>query len=180
MRVLVLLGSLLFAVPHAHAIDGVSFELGTSDSSNVSVDMVRVGVQWDWSKRWTLGSDWHLGGYWDLAVGYWDNDSHNRSSSGIGDLGFTPVFRIQQTDPSGLAPYIEAGIGFHYLTKTSINPERRLSTRFQFGDHIGVGLRFGPKHAFDLGYRYQHLSNAGIKDPNQGINFHQVRLQYHF
>jgi hypothetical protein len=24
------------------------------------------------------------------------------------------------------------------------------------------------------------LSNSGIKEPNQGINFHQLRLQYHF
>ena len=180
MRKLVVLGCLLLAVPQAHAIDSVSFELGTSDSSNVSVDMARTGVQWDWSARWTLGSDWHLGGYWDLAVGYWDNDSHNRASSGILDVGFTPVFRIQQTHPGSLAPYIEAGIGFHFISKTSINHERQLSTRFQFGDHIGVGLRFGPEHAYDLGYRFQHLSNAGIKEPNNGINFHQVRLQYHF
>ena len=56
MRALVLLGSLLLAIPQARAVDGVSFELGASDSSNVSVDMVRVGVQWNWSKRWALGS----------------------------------------------------------------------------------------------------------------------------
>jgi hypothetical protein len=31
-----------------------------------------------------------------------------------------------------------------------------------------------------LSYRYQHLSNAGIKQPNQGINFHLLRFQYHF
>ena len=51
---------------------------------------------------------------------------------------------------------------------------------FQFGDHIGAGVRFGDKGRYDVGYRYQHLSNAGIKEPNQGINFHQLRLQYHF
>jgi hypothetical protein len=32
----------------------------------------------------------------------------------------------------------------------------------------------------DLGYRYQHLSNAGLGDSNPGINFHLVRLAYHF
>jgi hypothetical protein len=51
---------------------------------------------------------------------------------------------------------------------------------FQFGNNVGAGYRFGAKGAFDLGVRYQHLSNASIKRPNNGINFTQVRLQYWF
>ena len=51
---------------------------------------------------------------------------------------------------------------------------------FQFGDHIGGGIRFGDKGQYDVGYKYQHLSNAGIKQPNQGINYHILRLQYRF
>jgi lipid A 3-O-deacylase len=180
MRALVLLGCLVLAVPSAQAVDGISLELGTSDSSNASVDMGRIGLQWDWSKRWALGSNWHIGGYWDLSLGHWSNDSRNRSHGSIADLGFTPVFRLQQTNPGAVAPYLEAAVGFHLLSHTSVSPQRRFSTAFQFGDHLGLGLRFGPRHAFDLGYRYQHLSNAGLKKPNQGINFHQVRFQYHF
>jgi hypothetical protein len=180
MRALFLFACLFVAVPQARAVDGMSIELGTSDSSNTSVDLVRVGVQWDWSKRWALGSNWHVGGYWDLSLGYWDNDSRNRSTSSIVDFGVTPVFRLQQTTPGAVAPYLEAAVGFHYLSKSSVGSERRFGSRFQFGDHIGLGLRFGPRHAYDIGYRYQHLSNAGIKQPNQGINFHQLRLQYHF
>jgi len=65
------------------------------------------------------------------------------------------------------------------LSKTSLG-DKRFSTMFQFGDHLGVGYRFGTKGAFDLSYRYQHLSNASIKRPNNGINFNQIRLQYHF
>ena len=180
MRALLLVVCLGFIAPQARAVDGISLELGTSDSSNVSADMARIGLQWDWSKRWALGSDWHVGGYWDLSLGYWDNDSHNQTHGSITELGFTPVFRLEQTHPGPLAPYFEAGIGAHLLSHTSLNPERRLSTRFQFGEHLGVGLRFGANHDFDVGYRYQHLSNGGIKEPNQGINFHQLRLQYHF
>ena len=33
---------------------------------------------------------------------------------------------------------------------------------------------------YDLGYRFQHLSNADIKKPNDGINFNQIRFSYHF
>jgi hypothetical protein len=180
MRAFFVLACLLLAVPHARALDGMSLELGSSDSSNASVDLGRIGVQWDWSRRWALGGNWHIGGYWDLSFGYWDNDSRNRSKKSIYDLGFTPTFRLEQTNPGQVSPYVEAAIGLHYLSKSSVGSERRFGTRFQFGDHIGLGLRFGPRHAFDIGYRYQHLSNAGIKQPNQGINFHQVRMQYHF
>jgi hypothetical protein len=55
-----------------------------------------------------------------------------------------------------------------------------MSTAFQFGSHIGLGYRFGAKRSYEIGYRFQHISNAGIKKPNPGINFHQVRVQYHF
>ena len=179
-RALAILVSLLLVVPSARAVDGMSVEIGTSDSSNAEVDMLRIGVQWNWSKRWALSQNWHIGGYWDLSFGSWNNNSPLKTNNGLTDLGFTPVFRLQQTSMGAISPYLEAAIGFHLLSSTSVSEERRFSTMFQFGDHLGFGIRFGAKHAMDLGYRYQHLSNAGIKHPNQGINFHQVRFQYHF
>ena len=140
--------------------------------------MGRVAVQWDWQSRWLQMSDWHVSGYWDLGLGQWHrSDAPPGTNKDITEIGLTPVFRIQ---PNGLAgPYAEAAIGFHLLSKTKIG-DKNMSTNFQFGDHVGVGYRFGAKQSLDLGYRFQHLSNAGIKRPNPGINFHQIRLQYHF
>ena len=175
-----LAAALLLANPAAHAIDGMSLEVGADGSSNANVDLVRVGVQWNWAKRFALGSDWHVGGFWDLSLAYWDNDSPHRTNSALADIGFTPVFRLQQTNPGQLAPYLEAGVGAHLLSQSSVDTERRFGTLFQFGSHLGVGMRFGAKQAYDIAYRFQHLSNASIKDPNQGINFHLLRLQYHF
>ena len=163
-----------FAALPARAVDGVAFEIGSGDG----VDMARVGVQWDWNKRWFQGANWHLGGYWDVAAGYWHRgDVRAGEHDEIFDIGVTPVFRIQPN--SLIGPYVEAAIGFHLLSHTSIG-DRRMSTAFQFGDHLGVGYRFGARGSFDLGYRFQHLSNASIKRPNPGINFHQIRLQYRF
>ena len=179
-RALALAAALVFATPVAHAVDSMSVEVGTSDSSNASVDLVRLGLQWNMPKRVDLGPNWQIAGFWDVSLGYWSNDSYKRSTSGLGDLGVTPVFRLQQTNLGGIAPYLEAGVGAHVLTKSSVGAERRFGTLFQFGSHLGAGLRFGEKRAFDIAYRYQHLSNASIKEPNQGINFHLVRLQYHF
>ena len=164
----------LSVVAHAaQAVTGVSVEGGNGDGA----DMARVGIQWDWKRRWFEGREWHLGGYWDVAVGYWRRSAGSGWNENITEIGVTPVFRLQRNDLKG--PYLEAGIGAHLLSSTALGT-KRFSTRFQFGDHIGAGFRFGARAAFDLGYRFQHLSNAGIKRPNNGINFHQVRLQYHF
>jgi lipid A 3-O-deacylase len=157
----------------ASAADGMAIEAGSGDSA----DMGRVAIQWNWQRRWFERPDWHLGGYWDLGLGYWRQDVLPGQNGSITEVGLTPVLRLQRNDLRG--PYLEAGIGLHYLSKTRMG-DKRLSTRFQFGDHIGAGYRFGARRAWDLGYRYQHLSNADIKRPNNGINFHQIRLQYHF
>lgn len=162
----------LAAVP-AVAVDAIAVEAGSGDST----DMGRVAIQWDWNKRWFQGADWHVGGYWDLALGYWHRNAPAGQNEDITEIGLTPVFRLQRNGLAG--PYLEAAIGFHLLSDTTIG-DKRLSTQFQLGDHLGLGYRFGAKRALDLGYRYQHLSNAGIKQPNDGINFHQIRLQYHF
>ena len=172
--------ALLSASPAALAIDGISFEYGDSDSSNSSVNAYRVGAQWDWNKKLIEAGNWHLGGYWEANLGYWDNRSNGRTADELFDIGFTPVFRLQQNSITGLSPYAELGVGIHFLSRTSVSTQRQFGSSFQFGDHIGAGLRFGDRGRYDIGYRYQHLSNLGIKQPNQGINFHQLRLQYHF
>lgn len=172
--------ALLSASSAALAIDGVSLEFGGSDSSNSSVNLYRIGVRWDWNQKLIEAGDWHVGGYWEADLGYWDNRSAGSTAGGLFDVGFTPVFRFQQNSISGVSPYAELGVGVHLLSKTSVSTQRQFGSSFQFGDHIGAGVRFGGQGRYDIGYRYQHLSNAGFKQPNQGINFHQLRLQYHF
>ena len=171
--------ALLSASPAALAIDGISFEVGASDSSNSSVNLYRVGAQWDWNKKLIEAGTWHIGGYWEANLGYWDNRSNGRTDSELFEIGFTPVFRFQQNSIIGLAPYAELGIGLHFLSRSSVGTQRQFGSSFQFGSHIGAGVRFD-RGRYDIGYRYQHLSNVGIRQPNQGINFHQLRLQYHF
>jgi len=168
-----------FASGSALAVDGISIQggVGGGDSSGSGTDMARVALQWDWNRRWFQGKDWHVGGFWDVGAGYWQRDAYPGQNSDLFEIGVTPVFRVQRNDLKGL--YLEAGIGAHFLSHSSLG-DKQLSTSFQFGDHLGVGYRFGDKQAFDLGYVYQHYSNAGIKKPNDGINFHEIRLQYHF
>ena len=138
----------------AHALDGVSIETGAGTDDDVKP--LRVGAQWDGRWRWL---------YWDLSFGGWTG-GHGR----VYDLGLTPTARF------GSSAYVEAGVGAHVLSDLDVGTGSEFSTRFQFGDHIGAGLRFG---SYDLGLRFQHLSNGGLRNPNPGINFVILRLQYH-
>ena len=164
---------LLMLSASAAAVDGMALETGYDNRS----EMARAAVQWQWSKRWFQGNGWHFGGYWDLSVARWERDPTPDAPSSLTEIGLTPVFRLQADGLRGA--YLEGGIGAHLLSSTRLG-DKRFGSTFQFGDHLGFGYRFGVRGAYDLSYRYQHLSNADIKNPNDGINFHQVRLQYWF
>ncbi len=154
---------LLVAIP-AHAVDSISVELG---GGTHSVEIWRVGAQWQQRPKWLKQSPWQL--YWDLSVGSWNSDTGT-----VHDFGVTPVFR-HSLARSGA--YLDAGIGAHVLSDSHISSDLDFSTRFQFGDHLGIGYRLG---SYDLAVRLQHLSNGGMRNPNPGINFLLLRLQYHF
>ena len=174
-RIGLLIGALLFG-GSASAMDGVSVEFGNGDAT----DMTRAGLIWNWNRQWFTEGEWHVTGFWEATIGTWRGHSNAGNNQDIADIGITPVFRFQKKNPSGMSPYLEGAIGFHLISKTFINADRKFSTAFQFGDHLGTGVRFGDRQQFDLGYRYQHLSNGSIKKPNQGINFNQIRFGYHF
>ncbi|MBI5917862.1 MAG: acyloxyacyl hydrolase [Nitrosomonadales bacterium] len=170
-----LIGSLLsFPVL---AVDGVSVEYGNGDYT----DAARVGLVWDWNKSWFgEGRDWHVTGFWEAAAGQWKGRSSVGNNQTVTDIGFTPVFRLEQKTPSALAPYVEAAVGVHFISPTFIYANRKFGSSFQFGDSVGFGVRLGDKRQYDLGYRYQHLSNGSIKQPNQGINLNEFRFTYRF
>jgi lipid A 3-O-deacylase len=158
------LAAALFAcISPAFAFDGVAVELGASSDD---VNLLRLGLQWkqappEWMEKHPRWS-W----YWDVSVGGWQGDRGR-----VHDVGATPVFRYAKAEHGA---YLEGGIGFHILSDSHINSDLGFSTRFQFGDHLGVGYSDG---RYDWQLRLQHLSNGGMRNPNPGINFVVLRLQ---
>lgn len=166
----------LFLSGNVWAVDGVSFVLG----NGTHTDIARVGAVWEWEKQWFTDGDWLLTGYWEAAAGALKGRSAAGNNQTVTDLSVTPVFRLQQKNPSMFAPYLEAAIGLHLISPTFVSADRQLGSAFQFGDQIGLGVRFGEHQEFDLAYRFQHISNGGIKKPNNGINLNLVHFVYHF
>jgi hypothetical protein len=78
-----------------------------------------------------------------------------------------------------VSPFAEAGIGAHLLSDTRIG-NRDLGSAFQFGSLISLGVGFGERGQYELAYRFQHLGNTGIKQPNDGLKLHLLRLGYNF
>ena len=61
-------------------------------------------------------------------------------------------------------------MGFHVLSHTEIADGRFMGSAFQLSDMIGVGVAFGKRRRYSMSYRFQHLPNAGIKQPNLRTN----------
>ncbi len=86
------------------------------------------------------------------------------------EVGFSLLLKYSHNITSRLAPYIEGGAGMIYTTQHT----HEQGTQFNFIPQAGIGLQFLlTKHwALTGGYRYRHLSNAGIDEDNEGINHH--------
>lgn len=168
--------ALLLAHGKVLAVDAIAVEGGPGEE-----DSVRGGAAlvWDWGVKWFDTGNWYLGGQWEASFSYWDADESGEVGS-LAEIGLTPVFRIQpQTSMGGISPFLEGAIGVHLFSETELGG-RDFGSIFSFGDHLGAGVRFGANSQYELNYRYQHLSNASLADPNDGINFHLLRFAYHF
>ena len=152
-------------------------QLGVAEDANAVV----VGAIWDWS--WFRKVGWgRLTGYWDVSIGRWASDRSDGDSNShawVTQLGITPVLRLYpgRTDAGW---YVEGGIGANMLLPLYRTGNKRFSTKFNFGDHLAVGATFGERAEHDLAVRIQHFSNAGIRHPNPGENFLQLRYSRRF
>lgn len=158
---------------HAAAVDVYA----TAGGGN-SIAVYEAGLSWAPWKTWPVDPDWSLSLRPTAGVALWhasDADS-NRS---LVDFRAYPVLRLELSTAAAIVPYVEGSVGLNLLTHTRID-DRQLSTAFQFGEFVGLGLAFGDKREFDVGVRYQHVSNADIKKPNDGLTFGSLVFQYRF
>lgn len=152
-------------------LDAASLEFG----GGAKVQMLRFGLQSQWEKKWFASGGRHLSGYWDLSIAQWRGNAYRNvpgQHQNVANAGITPVFRYQADSGNGW--YAEGGIGLNLLSKRWDNDDNRLSTAFQFGDHIGAG--FVLANRWDVGIKVQHFSNGGFKRPNSGVNFLVLKL----
>jgi hypothetical protein len=118
--------------------------------------------------------------YVEASLGRWrTEDKGVQHTASITQLGLTPVWRYRSD--SGDSPwFVDAGIGVNVLSPLFRDGDRQFSTTFNFGEHLALGRSFNPDRRDELSLRLQHFSNGGIRRPNPGINFIQLRYTHAF
>jgi hypothetical protein len=146
--------------------DGVA----VSAADGNQVKMYGIGTFWNslcaCAPLKDLGFDTRL-----LAqISYWhgyDEPSDHRS---LWEASATPTLRW--STPAGPAAiFAEVGVGVSVLSATRINSERNFGSAFQFNEQGGLGVAFGEHRRFEVAGFVRHVSNGGIKEPNNGITF---------
>jgi hypothetical protein len=131
---------------------------------------------------------WHLG--YDLKGLFKDLPKYGGTLTGFLEPQINPVFRPEKDVEFGvgiglkymhpltkaLSGYVMASVGPYFIT---LQTQEQVNG-FIFFDTASLGLSFflTPKSAVDLEYRFRHMSNGGIRQPNDGINVNMVAIGY--
>jgi len=151
-------------------------EAGGSVESNGSASTAVLGLSLPMQQRLWGG---RIGMAWNFYLGGWDGDAREGQRKYYAQIGVVPMFRYHFDD--GSSPwFMEGGIGASYMHKTYQVGDKRFSTRWNFSDHLGVGRVFGAQHEQELGLYVKHVSNAGLKKPNPGETFLELRYAHAF
>jgi len=159
-------------------VDSVTVSLGKDNDTN-KTNAIQFGVQNKWNRTWFNDGAWFVGGFWDVSLAYLKSDINQDTS--VTDFSLTPFLRLQRDAQlsSGVTPFSQIGLGGHLLSDTELG-NRDLATRLQFGPQVGLGIGFGEKGNYELTYRYQYLTNGGIKQPNDSLKMHFFSFGYAF
>jgi opacity protein-like surface antigen len=113
-----------------------------------------------------VAQDHWFRGNWELAGELFGGAQFSPEYRWI--VGLTPLVRYNLATGTRWVPFANAGAG---VTATDIGrPD--LGTTLQFDPQVGLGMHCFLREdlAVTLDYRWLHLSNAGIRQPNHGVN----------
>ena len=104
-----------------------------------------------------------------LAIELMGSLIHGHNHDLDGEFAFTPLLLDYRYDTgSPLVPFFDGGEGIVLTTLDAL----RLGGPFEFSSQFGGGLHyfFAAEDAVTIAVRYRHISNAGIKNENSGLN----------
>ncbi len=138
-------------------------------SENPHVRHAEAFTDWQVPGALALGGGFGLKAYVSGSLG-WLGDDHNDTVTG--SLG--PSLRLTY---ERLPVALVFGSAPTFLGRNHLGG-RNLGCAFQFTSHVGLMWEVIPR--WELGYRAQHISNAGIGSDNPGLNSHFAVLAWRF
>lgn len=115
-----------------------------------------------------IGSSWYQG---QLALGAELVAFHTRNPMTAYGIGLTPKMVYTSTAFGRVRPFIEGGGGPVWTDLGGRIPEQPGQFNFLVWGGAGGAYYFTPGWAIQAGYRVMHISNAGTRSPNSGLNF---------
>lgn len=85
-------------------------------------------------------------------------------------IGFTPRIKYTFVALGRIRPYLEFAGGPFWTDLGGRIPEQGSQFNFVLTGGIGVSVFITPQIAVNAGYRFHHISDAGTKYPNLGLN----------
>lgn len=124
-------------------------------------------TRWNLPWQWRTGTNWNTSIKLDLSAGCLSGRQENGF---VGTLGPCVVLQL------GKSPlYLDAGVSPTLLSRAGYD-NRDFAIPFQFTSHVGLDWKIKPH--WKMGYRYQHMSNAGLGMPNPGLNINMLSVSY--
>ena len=160
-----------FAKQRVGLLSGYGWGFGALGSQGLSQADVRIVPI---VATWSIGSEplamqhaWGGNVEIQLEAQLWLN---RQPTDGVGG-GAAATLRYNWLHARPIFPFVEAGIGLGGIDFDTDQPDG-FSFIVQAGG--GVHWRLARSLAVTLQYRLQHLSNAGTRQPNNGINSHML------
>jgi hypothetical protein len=103
-----------------------------------------------------------------------------KGNSRIYGAGLSPLgFKVNFGQYSRIKPFVDGSVGFLYFQRDVPVPD---SSRFNFTPQLGFGVQLflTRKTALSLGYKYHHISSAGIGHRNPGLDSNVFHLDFSF
>jgi opacity protein-like surface antigen len=85
-------------------------------------------------------------------------------------VGFTPKIKYTFVAPDRIRPYVEFAGGPFWNDLAGNIPEQHSQFNFILTAGLGISYFLTDQAAVNVGYRFQHISNAGTSSPNVGLN----------
>lgn len=141
----------------------------SANESGEDFGQAELTANWRLPWRWDLGADWGLRPRLDASLGWLGSGSQNGAISTLG-----PSLVVTRKE---LPFSFEGGISPTLLSRYDFDA-KNFGANIQFTSHFGVNWEVISR--VSLGYRFQHMSNAGLSAHNPGLNLHMFGVSYSF
>jgi hypothetical protein len=169
---ILLFASQLFLAGAAHAqsfgLESAGARVGASPGNAHNFHQAEGFLNFNLPWKWDLGKGWALQTRLDLSAGWLADPG---ADAALGTLG--PAFLLRR---SGFPLSFEIGASPTLISEHEFQT-KNLGADLQFTSHAGLNFDWGHVR---IGYRFQHMSNGDLAEPNPGLNLHVLSLSYLF